>query len=493
MNVFDKTHPQLESLIHQYPDVFQSSYPQDWKSQRDLVQKQFEIIHRSGLITIEDYKNPDKMFHTTEHIHYINPSLAIKLGVNYILFGGALYFLGTQFHHEILKQFLKGEITGCFAMTEFGIGSDVKHLQTTIRQSGQQFIIHTPDDMARKCWIGGGLVASHSVVFGQLYDEDGTHQGIACVLVDLKTKGVEIQDMGAKLGLNGVDNVTIRFDNVQVPIHYLLNKYGGYNESGKYQSSVKNPNIRFAKMLSALSIGRFSIALGSYAIVHRAYQIALDYNKKRTQFGKPLLEYPTQRNRFQTILDFLCEFRGAFRSLLDLYRREGITKRVHALSALLKVYSSYHAVKYTAVCREMCGGHGYLWNNEIGMLMNDVQIYITFEGDNTVLLQQGVKWILDEFRLSDYVRSRERMSIAYQIQKLISQLALHPRELEKTWHRMLPLIQEIGLQWTQMWMREKAQRFTDIVSSNKTMNPIYLKSVYLTHYPNQYVKLVAKL
>jgi acyl-CoA oxidase len=84
-------------------------------------------------------------------------SLMVKVGVQFGLFGGAIHRLGTEVHHErYLADIASLALPGCFAMSETGHGSDVKGLRTTATYDPdtQEFVVHTPDEQARKDWIG---------------------------------------------------------------------------------------------------------------------------------------------------------------------------------------------------------------------------------------------------------------------------------------------------------------------------------------------------
>ena len=84
-------------------------------------------------------------------------SLLVKCGVQFGLFGGAILHLGTERHHErYLRDVATMDLPGCFAMTETGHGSNVQALETTATYDPdtQEFIVHTPDDDARKDYIG---------------------------------------------------------------------------------------------------------------------------------------------------------------------------------------------------------------------------------------------------------------------------------------------------------------------------------------------------
>src|SRR3954463_681179 len=142
-------------------------------------------------------------------------SLLVKCGVQFGLFGGAILHLGTEKHHErYLRDVAALDLPGCFAMTETGHGSNVQALGTTATYDPEsdEFVVHTPDDDARKDYIGNaardGRLAG---VFAQLI-AGGEERGVHAVLVPLRDEdgetlpGIRIEDCGAKLGLNGVDN-----------------------------------------------------------------------------------------------------------------------------------------------------------------------------------------------------------------------------------------------------------------------------------------------
>src|SRR3712207_3596767 len=125
-------------------------------------------------------------------------------------------------------------------MTETGHGSNVQALRTTATYDADrdELVVHTPDDDARKDYIGNAaLHARMAVVFAQLR-VGGEEPGIHALLVPLRDErgetlpGVRIEDCGEKLGLEGVDNGRIWFDHVRVPRTALLDRYGGIDEQG---------------------------------------------------------------------------------------------------------------------------------------------------------------------------------------------------------------------------------------------------------------------
>jgi len=92
-----------------------------------------------------------------ELLAHADLSLLVKAGVQWGLFGGAVENLGTERHHELIPRIIDLRLPGCFAMTETGHGSDVQSLGTTATYDAvtEEFVVHTPDVMARKDYIGG--------------------------------------------------------------------------------------------------------------------------------------------------------------------------------------------------------------------------------------------------------------------------------------------------------------------------------------------------
>ncbi len=116
-------------------------------------------------------------------------SLLVKAGVQWGLFGGAILHLGTERHHDAyLADTVNAELLGCFAMTETGHGSDVANVRTTATYDPDtdEFVINTPDDDARKEYIGNAARDGHvAVVFAQLITS-GEDQGVHAFVVPIR-------------------------------------------------------------------------------------------------------------------------------------------------------------------------------------------------------------------------------------------------------------------------------------------------------------------
>ena len=348
-------------------------------------------------------------------------SLVVKAGVHWGLFGGAIQALGTARHHErYLEVVIALALPGCFAMTETGHGSDVQRLGTTATYDPetQRFVIHTPDAAARKDYIGNAARDGRmAVVFAQLITR-GERHGVHALLVPIRDEqnrpcpGVGISDCGHKAGLNGVDNGRLTFDHVLVPREALLNRYGDVAPDGTYSSPIANPNRRFFTMLGTLVAGRISVAAGASAAAQTALAIAVRYGDTRRQFGAtdttdeiPLLDYLAHQRKLLPALATTYALQFAQQELVgrlqDLHTgagTEGSQRRLEILAAGLKAIATWHATDTIQTSREACGGAGYLSENRLPQLRADSDVFTTFEGDNTVLLQLTAKGLLTAYR-----------------------------------------------------------------------------------------------
>lgn len=356
-------------------------------------------------------------FAIMETISYHDMSLVIKFGVQFGLWGMSVYFLGTEKHHKkYLKDIGSLELPGCFAMTETGHGSNVKGIETTAtyEHATRSFIINTPNEGAKKEYIGNAAVHGQAATTFVKLIVEGKDYGVSAIVVPLRDKkgnpapGVTIEDCGRKMGLNGVDNGKIHYNNVRVPYDNLLDKFCSVDENGKFASPIASDNRRFFTMLGTLVGGRIGIPRSGNAASKSGLTIAIRYGDKRPQFGPeggaevPILNYRQHQRRLIPYLASVYAQHFALQYLTErfLKRTEADMQEIEALAAGLKSFTTWNTTKCLQECREACGGKGFLSENRIERLKNDTDIYTTFEGDNTVLMQLVAKSRLSEFKQS---------------------------------------------------------------------------------------------
>ena len=360
---------------------------------------------------IQDY------FAIMETLSYHDLSLVIKFGVQFGLWGMSVQSLGTEKHYsKYLKDIGSLKLPGCFAMTETNHGSNVKGMETTATYNhrDQTFTVHTPHEKAQKEYIGNAAVHGQmATVFAKLIIGE-TDYGVNAFIVplrDINSKiltGITIGDCGLKMGLNGVDNGTIRFENVVIPKENMLDRFASINEKGEFESPIPSDNRRFFTMLGTLVGGRIGIPRSALAAAKSGLTIAIKYSDGRRQFGPegglevPILNYRIHQRRLLPLLAKTYAIHFALQYVTNRFidKNESEMQEIEALAAGMKAYSTWSTTAVLQECREAIGGKGYLSENRIDALKNDTEIYTTFEGDNTVLMQLVAKNRLSEFRKS---------------------------------------------------------------------------------------------
>ena len=364
-------------------------------------------------------RNPAGSLSSFEELVFGDPSLQIKFGVQWGLFGSAILYLGTEYHH---KTFLPGatnlETPGVFAMTETGHGSDVASIGTTATYdpATQEFVIHTPDRHSYKDYLGNAaLHGEAAVVFAQLYTQ-GEHHGVHAFYVPIRKRGkllpgVGSQDDGLKGGLNGIDNGRLFFNEVRIPRANLLNRYADVAVDGTYSSEIEAPGRRFFTQLGALVQGRVSLTGAVTNAQKLALDIAVRYGLARKQFPGPdgqevtLMDYGRHQRRLIPLIartyaqifahqEMLEQFHVVFTGENDT---EETRSDLETVSAAGKALSTWYALDTIQQCREACGGQGFMAEHRLTGLRADLDVYVTFEGDNNVMLQLVAKRLLADY------------------------------------------------------------------------------------------------
>lgn len=410
--------------LQQHPIfLHESQQTSSLDEQRKLAAKQMIYLNKLESLTDANvFSNPQLPIINIKILMHLNPSTAVKRSISFAMFPSVIQSLGTDRHNSYLQGSFSGDILGAYCLTEFGHGSNAKSIETvaTYDRKTKEFILNSPSFEAAKCWAGNlGQTATHAVVYAQLITPDGVNHSLHPFLVKVRDPdthlpypGVIVGDMGEKIGLNGVDNGFVMFNNYRIPRSQLLNKTADVSEDGMYLTRLKDPSKRYGASLGALSVGRVMIVgiCAVYAV--QALTIALRYAAVRKQFGPEgeeeisILEYQSHQHRLipylsvAYVLDLFSNYLGTVQIEVLMEAMSGdnnaadLGLELHAISSGCKPLAGWLVRDAVQECREACAGHGYLKAAGLGDIRNNNDANCTYEGENHILIQQTSNWLL---------------------------------------------------------------------------------------------------
>lgn len=336
----------------------------------------------------------EKYMNIVEIIAHQDMSLAVKQGVQFGLFGMSIESLGTEKHHaKYLPDVMSGKLLGGFAMTEMAGGSDVQGISTEAiyDHATRSFVLSTPNEGARKAYIGNA--AQHGemmVVFAQLkMSPDSESMGVHAFMVPIRDKqgktmpGVTIEDCGHKAGLNGVDNGYLSFDKVRVPHEAMLDRFAQIDDAGNYQSEIAKKSQRFFKMIGTLVTGRIFVSMVSLSGTKNALALGVNHAENRKVFGETLMDKQATQARLLPHLANAYAMHFMTRYMMEEYQKDN--PYLETMAAAIKAKASDAAMDTVDEARKLAGGAGYMSDQRYGAMRADMDIFRTFEGDNTVL------------------------------------------------------------------------------------------------------------
>jgi glutaryl-CoA dehydrogenase len=247
-----------------------------------------------------------------------------------------------------LPELARCEAIGSFALTEPEHGSDASHLATTARRDGEDYVL----DGAKR-WIGNATFCKVAVVWARVED------GIAAFLVECPNPGFRATPMTGKLAQRAVPQADIRLEGCRVPAANRL------------------PVTGFRGAADVLARGRGNVAWGALGGAIACYEIALDYARRREQFGKPIASFQLVQAK---LVRMLGEITKAQLLLVQLGRLTDCGKMTPGMAALAKATTTETAREVAKTAREILGGNGILQDNEVMRHMSDLEALFTYEG-----------------------------------------------------------------------------------------------------------------
>jgi glutaryl-CoA dehydrogenase len=282
-------------------------------------------------------------------------SVATFFGVHSNLAMQSIAALGSEEQRERwLPAMARLEAVGAFALTEPEHGSDAVMLETTARRDGDEWVLD-----GRKRWIGNASFADVVIVWAR--GEDGKVGGY---LVERGTPGFTATVMTGKTALRAVWQADIALEGVRVP------------------DANRLPGCRsFADVATVLTQTRYTVAWRALGVALGAYEVALQYAKDRSQFGRPIAAYQLVQDKLSrmaaeiTAMQLLC---------LRLSRLSQDRRLTAAMASLAKMNHAAKARQVVADARDIMGGNGILLENHVARHHADIEAVFTFEGTDSI-------------------------------------------------------------------------------------------------------------
>src|SRR5579872_1931959 len=295
-----------------------------------------------------------------EEISKIDASASVCMSVNNSLVCWGLERFGSEEQKEkYLKKLTTAEYIGAFCLSEPEAGSDATSQRTTAEDKGDHYLLN-----GTKNWITNGKSASVYVVIAQTHPEK-KHKGINALIVERGMPGFVVGLKENKMGIRGSDTHSLMFTDVKIP---KANRIG---EDG----------FGFKFAMKTLAGGRIGIAAQALGIASGAYELALNYSKKRKAFG-------TEISNHQAISFKLADMATAVEAARLLCLKAAWLKDnglpYAQASSMAKLYASEVAMRTTVEAVQIHGGYGFVKEYHVERLMRDAKITQIYEGTSEI-------------------------------------------------------------------------------------------------------------
>jgi len=281
--------------------------------------------------------------------------------------GSLAMFPIFAFGSEVQKQrwlprMARGEVIGCFGLTEPDFGSDPAGMRTSARRDGESYVLN-----GTKMWITNGGIADLAVVWTRAED------GIRGFLVERGTPGFSTSDIHHKLSLRASVTSELHFEECRVPSANML------------------PHVRGMRgPLSCLNEARYGIAWGATGAARACYEVALDYAKSRVQFNRPIGSFQLVQRKLAIMATELVKAQLLALQLGRL-KDEGLLHPVQI--SIAKRNNVREALETAREARSILGANGVTLEYPISRHMNNLESVFTYEGTDdihTLIIGQAI-------------------------------------------------------------------------------------------------------
>ncbi len=356
---------QVRRMVEKHVAPIASEIDETCRFPRELV----ELFGDMGLLQLwvpQEYGGPGgdltSVCLVKEEIAKVSESAALLAANNsFGLILPVLNFGSEEQKRHYLGLAAKGRTLTAVAITESGTGSDVSSMKTRAVKDGASWVLN-----GAKIYITFGSVAHFILVFARTSEGRGA-DGISAFLLDTSTKGFSYGKEDRKMGIRGVPNVPIFFDNVRVPAENMIGPEGQ----------------AFKTCMRILDLNRPTVGATAVGLAQGAIDQATAYARERKQFGRSIAEF--QGIQFM-LADMQMQTEAARCLLYDCTRMADRQQwdGFSAKASMVKCFASDTAMKVTTDAVQIFGGAGYMRDFPVERFMRDAKINQIFEGTNQI-------------------------------------------------------------------------------------------------------------
>lgn len=259
-----------------------------------------------------------------------------------------------------LPRMAAGELIGAIAMTEPGVGSDLKAVRTTAVRDGDDYVLN-----GQKTFITNGINSELVIVVAKTEPELGAH-GISLLVVEEGMPGFSKGRKLEKIGLVAQDTAELFFDNVRVPAGNLLGE----------------ENAGFKYLMHELAQERLVVAVRAAMSVEAFLQKTIDYTRERKAFGRSVFEFQNTRFKLAEVKARATMLRVFVDDCIALHLRRKLSAD---RAAMVKLNATALQNELLDVLLQLHGGYGYMTEYQIGRAWTDARVGRIYGGSDEIM------------------------------------------------------------------------------------------------------------
>jgi len=293
-------------------------------------------------------------------IAYACASTAVVMSVHNSIVCESICKYGNKRQKELYLPLLTSvEAIGAFALTEPHAGSDPVAQTTTALREGDAYILN-----GSKCFITSGANAGIVIVTAKT-DESARHRGISAFIVKRDNPGLKVGHIEDKMGLRASDTTDVILKDCRVPAADRLGEEGE----------------GFMIAMTGLDCGRIGIAAQSVGVAQAAMDAAVDYARKREQFGQKISKFQGLR---WIIADIATEIEAAKQLMFSAAAMKDRGERFTVPASMAKLYASEMVNRTTAKALQIHGGYGFIKDYPVERMYRDARVFTIYEGTSEI-------------------------------------------------------------------------------------------------------------